>query len=82
LFPAICPSKTKSLESSKRKRKASEDVSDAEIQAASSLAKLDNKRSKKAVKKVVVIVVQRVPSTLSDEEMIDEPHRIGFFSCL
>jgi hypothetical protein len=34
------------------------------------------------VKKVVVIFVQRVPSTLSDEEMIDEPHRIGFFSCL
>jgi uncharacterized protein YktA (UPF0223 family) len=36
--PTVHPDKTKSLESSKRKRKASEDVSDAEIQAASSLA--------------------------------------------
>jgi hypothetical protein len=43
---------------------------------------LGQKRSKKAVKKVVVATVQRVPSTLSDEEMMDEPHRTCFFSCL
>jgi hypothetical protein len=34
----VQPSKTKSLESSKRKRRTSEQVSDAELQAASSLA--------------------------------------------
>jgi hypothetical protein len=39
----ICPDKTKSLESSKQKRKTSEVVSDAEIQAASSLAQLGRK---------------------------------------
>jgi hypothetical protein len=37
---AICPEKTKSLESSKRKKKASEGISDAVIQAASILAGL------------------------------------------
>jgi hypothetical protein len=36
----IRPKKTKSLESSKRKHKASEGVSDAEIHVASSLAQL------------------------------------------
>jgi hypothetical protein len=35
---SVQPSKTKSLESSKRKRKSFEQVSDAELQAASSLA--------------------------------------------
>jgi hypothetical protein len=81
-YPTICPANTKSLESSKRKRKASEDVSDVEIQAASSSVKLSRKKSKKAVKNVVATVVQCVPSTISDEEMIEEPHRIGFFSRL
>jgi hypothetical protein len=61
------------LESSKRKRKASKNISDAEIQAASSLVKLCRKKSKKVVKKVDVAVVQRVPSAFSDDEMIDEP---------
>jgi hypothetical protein len=51
--PAIRPGKTKSLESSKRKRKASEDVSNAEIQAASSLAHLGRKKFKKDVAAVV-----------------------------
>jgi hypothetical protein len=45
----VHPEKTKSVESSKRKRKASEGVSDAEIQAASSLAQLGQKKAKKAV---------------------------------
>jgi hypothetical protein len=81
-LPVICPSKTKSSESNKRKRKAFEDVSEAEIQAVSSLAKLGKKKSKKAMKKVVVVVVQRVPSALSDEEMMDEPRQTCFFSCL
>jgi hypothetical protein len=69
----------KSLESSKRKRKASEDVSDAEIQAASSLAQLGQK---KAVNKVVVSTVRRVPSTFSDDEMAGDLHPRGFSSFL
>jgi hypothetical protein len=55
----VQPSKTKSLESSKRKRKSSEQVSDAELQAASSLAQMSRK---KAIKKVVSSEVRRVPS--------------------
>jgi hypothetical protein len=42
--PSVRPGKTKSLESSKRKRKASKDISDVEIQAASSLAQLGKKK--------------------------------------
>jgi hypothetical protein len=49
----VQPSKTKSLELSKRKRRTSEQVSDAELQAASGLAQMSHKKSKKAVKKVV-----------------------------
>jgi hypothetical protein len=74
--------KTKSLECSKRKRKASEDVSDAEVQAASSLAQLSKKKAKKAVKKIVAAMVQRVPSGFSDDEMTKEPQPTGFSSCL
>jgi hypothetical protein len=40
---AVHPEKTKSLESSKRKRKLSEAVSNTELQAASSLARLSRK---------------------------------------
>jgi hypothetical protein len=80
--PVVRSGKTKSLESSKRERKASEDISDAEIQAASSLAQLGKKKSKKAMKKVVVVVVQRVPPAFSDDEMTNEPHQTGFSSCL
>jgi hypothetical protein len=67
------------LESSKRKRKASEDVSDAEIQATYSLAKLGKKKPKKVVKKISTTVVQRVPSAFSDDKMIDEPRQTSFF---
>jgi hypothetical protein len=73
--------KMKSLESSKRKRKLSEVVSDVELQAASSLAPLSRKKIKKAVKNVVVAEVRRVPSAFNDD-MIVEPSRKGFFSCL
>jgi hypothetical protein len=78
----IRPEKTKSLESRKRKHKASEGIFDAEIQAASSLAQLGQKKAKKAVKKIVVSTVRRVPSTFSDDEMIDELRPTGFSSCL
>jgi hypothetical protein len=34
------------------------------------------------VKKVVTAVVQHVPPSFSDDEMIEEPRQIGLFSCL
>jgi uncharacterized protein YktA (UPF0223 family) len=73
--------KTKSLESSKRKRKSSEAVSDVELQAASSLAQLGKKKIKTSVKKVVVAKVRCVPSSF-DDDVIVEPSRKGFFSRL
>jgi hypothetical protein len=81
-FSTVCPDKTKSLESSKRKRKASEGVSDAEIQVASSLAQLGQKKNKTAIKKIVAVEVRRVPSALFDDDMIDEARPKGFFSRL
>jgi hypothetical protein len=77
----VHPEKTKSHESSKRKHKSSEAVSDVELQAASILAQLSGKKIKKVVKKVVVAEVKRVP-TAFDDDMIVEPSRKGFFSCL
>jgi hypothetical protein len=65
----------------KRKRKSSEVFSDVKLQAASSLAQLSRKKIKKAVKKVVVAEVRRVPSAF-DDDMIVKPSRKGFFSCL
>jgi hypothetical protein len=59
---AIRPNKTKSLESSKQKRETFEGVSDAEIQAASSLAHLGHIKIKTVVKKVVAAEVRCVPS--------------------
>jgi uncharacterized protein YktA (UPF0223 family) len=53
----IRPEKTKSLESSKRKRKASEDIFYAEVQAASSIAQLGPKKAKKVVRKIVAAIV-------------------------
>jgi NAD-dependent SIR2 family protein deacetylase len=50
---SVQPAKTKSLESIKRKRKSSEQVSDVELQAASSLAQMSQKKAKKVVKKIV-----------------------------
>jgi hypothetical protein len=78
----IRPEKTKSLESRKRKHKASEGVSDVEIQAASSLAQLGQKKAKKAVNKIVVATIQCVPLAFLDDEMTEEPRPIGFSSCL
>jgi hypothetical protein len=78
----IHPEKTKSLESSKWKCKASDSVSDAEVQAASSLAQLEQKKAKNAVKKISIAIIQCVPSAFSDDEMTDELHPTGFSSCL
>jgi hypothetical protein len=58
--------KTKSLELSKHKRKSSEQISDVKHQAASSLAQMSRKKSKKAVKKVATVEVRRVPAAFDD----------------
>jgi hypothetical protein len=73
----VQPSKTRSLESTKCKRGTSEQISDAELQAASGLAQMSRKKSKKAVKKVVSSGVQRVPSAFDDVFM--EPELKGSF---
>jgi hypothetical protein len=75
----VQPSKTRSLESSKRKRKSSEQVSDAELQAASSLAQMGRKKSKKAVKKVVSSGVRWVPSAFDDDLFIEPKQKGSFF---
>jgi hypothetical protein len=75
----VQPSKTKSLESSKRKRKSSEQVLDAELQAASSLAQMSRKKSKKAIKKVVSSEVRPVPSAFDDLFMEPGSQKGSFF---
>jgi hypothetical protein len=74
----VCPEKTKSLESNKRKHK-SEGVSDAELQAAIVLAGLSRKKTKKAVKKVAAVEVRCIPTAFDD--LVDEPGTCFFF-CL
>jgi hypothetical protein len=74
----VVPSKKKSLESSKRKRRSSEQVLDAELQAASSLAQMSRKKANKAIKKVVSSEVQRVPSAF-DDDLFTEPSQKGSF---
>jgi hypothetical protein len=78
----VVPSKTKSLESSKCKRRSSEQVSDAELQAASSLAQMRHKKAKKAVKKVVSSEVRRVPSAFNDDLFVESSQKGSFFSPL
>jgi hypothetical protein len=58
------------LESSKRKCKTSERISDAELQAASGLAQMSRKKLKKAVKKVSSSGVRRVPSAFDDDVFV------------
>jgi hypothetical protein len=78
----VQPTKTRSLESSKRKRKTFEQVSDAELQAASSLAQMSRKKAKKAVKKIVSTEVRRVPSAF-DDDLFTEPAKkvLSFGPC-
>jgi hypothetical protein len=64
----VQPAKTKSLESTKRKRRTSEQISDVELQAASGLAQMSCKKAKKAVRKnVVTAEVRRVPVAFDDD---------------
>jgi hypothetical protein len=78
----VQPSKTRSLELTKCRRKTSEQVSDAELQAASGLAQMSRKKSKKAVKKVVSSGVRRVPSAFDDIFMELEPKGPFFWPLL
>jgi hypothetical protein len=76
---SVQPTKTESLESTKRKRKSSEQVSEVELQAASSLAQLSQKKAKKVVKKIAAAEVRRDPSTF-DDDIFAGPSQKGFFS--
>jgi hypothetical protein len=78
----VQPSKTKSLESTKCKRRTSEQLSDAELQAASDLTRMIHKKSKKAVKKVVSSGVQRVPSAFNDVFVEPKPKDPFFWPLL
>jgi hypothetical protein len=73
----VKPSRTRSLESSKRKRKTSERTSDAELQVASGLAKMSRKKLKKAVRKVSSVRVRRVPSAFEDDAFEEADSRKG-----
>jgi hypothetical protein len=75
----VKPSRTKSLESSKRKRKTSERTSDVELQAASGLAQMSRKRLKKAVKKVSSVGVRRVPSAFDDDAFVEADSLKGVY---
>jgi hypothetical protein len=76
----VKPSRTRSLESSKRKRKTSEPrTSDAELQAASGLAQMSRKKPKKAVKKISSTGVWRVPSAFDDDTFADTDSLKGVF---
>jgi hypothetical protein len=78
---SVQPSKTKSLESSKRKRRTSEQISDAELQVASGLAQMSRKKSKKAVRKVVSSGVRRFPSAFDDNLVVEEASQKGSCFC-
>jgi hypothetical protein len=78
---SVKPTKTKSLESSKRKRKSSKQLSDTELQAASSLARMSRKKSKKAVKKVVSAKVRWVPSAFDDNLFMETVSQKGSSPC-
>jgi hypothetical protein len=78
-FSGVVPSKTKSLKSSKCKRRSSEQVSDVELQAASSLAQMRHKKAKKAIKKIVSSEVRQVPSTFDDDFSMEVAQK-GFSS--
>jgi uncharacterized protein YktA (UPF0223 family) len=75
----VQPAKTKSLESSKRKRRTSKQISDIELQAASGLAQMSRKKAKKVVKKVVSSEVRRVPSAFDDDLFAESIQKASFF---
>jgi hypothetical protein len=76
---AVCPDKTKFLESNKRKHQSTEGVTNVELQATTSLVGLSRKKTKKAVKKVATTEVHHVPAAF-DDEIFEEPSQKGFSS--
>jgi hypothetical protein len=76
---SVQSAKTRSLESSNCKRKTFEQVSDAELQAASSLAQMNRKKAKKAVKKIISTEVRRVPSAFDDDLFTDASQKGSLF---
>jgi hypothetical protein len=72
----LCLEKTRSLESSKRKHKSIEAISDAELQATTGLTGLSRMKMKKSMKKIGAVEVRRVPAALDD--LVDGPRK-GFF---
>jgi hypothetical protein len=77
----VCPERTRSLESKKWKRKSFEVVSDAEIQAASSLAQHSQKKTKKAVKKIAIAKVRRIPSAFDNDIIVKPVTKVLSPSC-
>jgi hypothetical protein len=76
----VKPLRTRSLESSKRKRKTSElRTSNAELKAASGLAQMSRKKPKKAVKKISSTGVRRVPSAFDDDTSAETDSLKGVF---
>jgi hypothetical protein len=73
----VQPFRTRSLESTKRKRRTSGQISDAKLQAASGLAQMSRKKSKKAVRKVVSSGVRRVPSAFDDNLVVEAASQKG-----
>jgi hypothetical protein len=71
--------KTKSLKSTKRKHRAFEQISDVELQAASSLAQMSRKKAKKAIKNTVAAEVRRVPSAFDDDLFVEYVQKGSFF---
>jgi hypothetical protein len=75
----VCPEKTKSLESNKRKHQSTKGVTDVELQAATSLVGLSRKKTNKAVKKVAAAEVRRVPAAFDDDFPVELTQK-GFSS--
>jgi hypothetical protein len=75
----VKPSRTRSLESSKRKRNTFERTLEAELQAASGLAQMSRKRLKKTLKKVSSVGVRRVPSAFDDDAFVETDSLKGVF---
>jgi hypothetical protein len=61
----------------KSKRRTSEQISDAELQAASGLAQMSRKKSKKVVRKVVSSGIRRVPSAFDDNLIVEAASQKG-----
>jgi hypothetical protein len=78
-YAIVCLEKTRCLESSKRKHKSIEAISDGELQAATGLTGLSRKKMKKSMKNIGAVEVRRVPAALDD--LVEGPRK-DFIFCL